>query len=157
MTTRRKMKNLLTSIVYGLLAFILTLGMFSIVSGCAQAAAIGGSLALGSCLTPEQAAQVDGNLNLRLVEALDDAASGAITGEELTLRLRDSLVTYGEELRTAIVNDTATAMATTIGGATQQATEQGGAIGAATAVLGYLAREMSWRVKRKPGLEKKAE
>ena len=160
MTLKRKMKNALFSLFYGLVAFILAMGAMSILGACVPAPAIGAVALAGtqsSCLTPESAARADSGLNLALVQALDEAAAGSITGEELTLRLRDSLVTYGEELRTAIVTDTATAMATTIGGATQKATEQGGAIGAATALLAYAARELSWRTKRKPALQEKAE
>jgi len=155
MTCKRKMKQLLQSIIIGMIATIAAIGAISVLPSCAPVPAIG-ALAAGvggaSCITPERAAELDNDLNLALIEALDEAAAGSITGEELTVRLRSALVTYGQELRTAIVTDTTTRVAGELGAATQQGAAGGGVIGIATAIASWFLRERSWKTRREPAV-----
>jgi hypothetical protein len=152
------MKHLLVTLFLTLAAYVCAIGALSLLGGCAPVP-MAGAVVLGasssSCLTPESAARADSALNLALVEALDDAAGGSITGEELTTRLRSALVTYGQELRTAIVQDTASEVSGQLARVTDVATTQGGGIGLASAALTYFIRELSWRKRRKPAIEKK--
>ena len=151
MTRKRKMKNLLTSTLFGIVAMCLALGGLSIFGSCAPAPVLGVvAAASASCISQEVSEEISGDLSLRLTEAFDAAEAGTITGEELTLRLREALQTYGAELKEAIVLGTADEMASQLKGVTQLATGAGGAIGVATTIASYIMRELSWRRKRRP-------
>lgn len=150
MTSRRKMKHTLQALLIGLITTIAALGVFSMI-GCQAIEATATAVEW----TAEQEAAARARFDQRVLDAQIAVDAGLMTHEELAIVMRESLLGFGAEMSTALVENAVTALEGKLSSATQGAGAAGGVIGLLSTLGSYYIRERSWRKKREPALVEK--
>jgi hypothetical protein len=150
MTRKRKMKHTLQAIFVGLAFAVATLGIFSMV-GC-RAIESGLSAVEWS---PQQRAEAEARFEQRLLDGQAAVDRGEMSPEELARLMRDSLIGFGADMSTAIVQNAVSALEGKLSTSSQGAGAAGGLVGMLASVIGYVVRERSWKRKREPALVEK--